>query len=181
MSVRKSIFALAAIATLGTTALAPTSASAFGFGGHFGGGHFGGGHFGGHFGGFHGIWHTPARPGFWHGVGAWRGVGLRPGPVCGWHCNPFHPWPRYGGWPRYYPRYGVGGGVAYGSGAGYSAAASAPAAAAPSTGCLTKQELPDGTALFQDLCTQEQAETQPPMPPQPEPQSPPQRRFPRGS
>src|SRR5580698_2160942 len=50
MLARKSIFALAAIATLGTTALAPTSASAFG--GHFGGGHVGGGHFGGgHFGG----------------------------------------------------------------------------------------------------------------------------------
>jgi hypothetical protein len=35
MSIRKSIFALVALATLSVAALAPTGASAFGFGGHF--------------------------------------------------------------------------------------------------------------------------------------------------
>jgi hypothetical protein len=46
MSTRKAMFALTAIATLATTAIAPSSASAF----RFGGGHFGE-HFGGRFGG----------------------------------------------------------------------------------------------------------------------------------
>jgi hypothetical protein len=180
MSIRKSVFALAALATLGTSALAPTSASAFGFGGHIGGGHFGGhfggfghlggfGHFGGfHFGGFHGIWH---------------GAGLHPGPICSWGCG--YPG-RYHWWPRFYPRYGYGyrGGAIYGAGVGpsvnYAAPAPAPASA-PTSGCLTKQELPDGTALFQDLCTQEQAETQPQGAPQEMPQSTPRRRFLGGS
>jgi hypothetical protein len=146
MLARKSIFALAAIATLGTTALAPTSASAFGGhfgGGHFGGGHFGGGHFGGHFGGFHfgggHFW------GFGHRFGFYR-----PGYA--------HWWPRWHYWPRFwhYQHYGYGiGGVGYSSGI-----ASAPVSG-PATGCLTKQELPDGSALFRDLCTQEEAESQP--------------------
>jgi hypothetical protein len=42
--IRKSMLALAAIATLGAAALAPTSASAWGFKHHFGFGHFGWGH-----------------------------------------------------------------------------------------------------------------------------------------
>jgi hypothetical protein len=41
------------------------------------------------------------------------------------------------------------------------AAASAPASVT-SAGCLTKTELPNGSALFRDLCTQEQAVSQPP-------------------
>jgi hypothetical protein len=178
MSIRKSIFALAAIATLGTSALAPTSASAFG--GHFGGGHFGGhiggfGHFGGHVWG-HGF---GSRFGghFWgHGFGP-RFGSWRPGPICHWGCGypgRYHWWPRFG--------FGYRGAPVYGSGVGPSATYAAPVSApAPARGCLTKQELPDGTALFQDLCTQEQAETQPQGAPQEMPQGMPRGRFPRGS
>jgi hypothetical protein len=43
------------------------------------------------------------------------------------------------------------------------APASAPAPAPTAAGgCLTKRELPDGSALFRDLCTQEEAVSQPP-------------------
>jgi hypothetical protein len=41
------------------------------------------------------------------------------------------------------------------------ASAGVAAAPAPSGGCLTKRDLPDGSALFRDLCTHEQAESQP--------------------
>jgi hypothetical protein len=156
MSVRKSIFALAAIATLGATALVPTSASAFGFGGHVGGVHFGG-HFGGlHFGGR-----------YWgHGYGyGYNHYAFNHGPhICplGTWCRPLshpQPYPVVGGFPHYGPRYAAGFGVA--AGAVTAGVPSAPASTAPSGGCLTKRELPDGTALFRDLCTQEQAETNP--------------------
>jgi hypothetical protein len=64
-------------------------------------------------------------------------------------------YPHYG-----FGGYGYGGGAVYGSGVAPGVNYSAPAPA-PTGGCLTKQELPDGSALFQDLCTQEQAESPP--------------------
>jgi hypothetical protein len=79
MSIRKSMFALAALTTVATAALSPTSASAWGssHGGGFGGNHggFGGyrGGFGGYRGGFagyHGGWNR------W-GYGGWNHWGYR--------------------------------------------------------------------------------------------------------
>jgi hypothetical protein len=62
---RKMAFALAATVAIGTAALAPTTASAFG--GHFGGPHFAGPHFGGpHFFGPH----FGPRWGWGFGIGA---------------------------------------------------------------------------------------------------------------
>jgi hypothetical protein len=165
MSIRTSMFALAAIATLSGAALAPTSASALGFGGHFGGshfgGHFGGEHLGGHFG-----WRFGGR-GWGHGFGYDHWAGNHGPHICplGAWCPPLphpQPYPPYPRGPHFGP--GFGGGVAYGSGprVSYSGIDSAPAGApAPSGGCLTKQELPDGSAVFRDLCTQEQAESPP--------------------
>jgi len=74
MSTRRAMIALAAIAAIATTAIAPSSASAYGrFGGRDFGGHFGG-HFGGRglgarspeyiltgFGGTHWTWWPPYR------------------------------------------------------------------------------------------------------------------------
>jgi hypothetical protein len=92
MSTRKSIFALAALVTLSAAALAPTNASAFGFGGHFGGfgRHFGGfGHqFGERFGGYRfggGFEHR-----FWYPRFSWRFEHRYRYPRFGWgygHCN----------------------------------------------------------------------------------------------
>jgi hypothetical protein len=125
MSTRKSMFALAAIATLATSALVPTSASA-------------------HFGGFRPAW-GHVHVGFGH----------------------FHLWPTHPGclnwsWCRWHPHYRFGGfapTVVSGSPTVTSAPASAPSA--PTGGCLSKRELPDGDALFKDRCTGEQAESQP--------------------
>ena len=195
MSARKSIFALAALATLSVAALAPTSASAFG--GRFGGEHFGGSHFGGHFGGDHFGWRFGGNHFDWrfrdygwghrYGYGWGHGLGYNSGihicPLVAGGCpplpRPMQPYPpRYTGfphyWPHYEPRYeprfgfGIGHGPVVATGAG-AASAPAPMAMAsggapsggPSRGCLTKQELPDGSALFRDMCTQEQAESQP--------------------
>jgi hypothetical protein len=41
------------------------------------------------------------------------------------------------------------------------APAAAPQAAAEPCNCLTKQSLPDGSALFQDICTKESATASP--------------------
>jgi hypothetical protein len=130
MSTRTSLFALAAIAALGTTTLAPTSASALGFGGHFGGhvsGHFGV-HYWGHGYSYNHWWH----PYPWH--------------FChfGLYCH---------------PHIGIGLGVASTVVTG-SVAASAPASVPAPGGCLSKRELPDGSALFRDHCTGEEAESQ---------------------
>ncbi len=128
MSNRTSLFALAAIASLATAALASTGASAAQFTVNHSGGHF---------------------------QSHWR-----PYPICSWGCGHDHDhdrddwrW-RFGFGHRFYQ----GGGVAVAS----AGTAAAPAAApAPTGGCLTKRELPDGSALFRDLCTHEQAESQP--------------------
>jgi hypothetical protein len=149
MSTRTSMFALAAIAILSSTALAPTSASALGFGGHVGGVHFSG-HFGAHFGGYNHL-------AFNH----WQHFC----PLDG-RCPPLsHPEPPYP--PRYphpWPHIGVGVATAVASGSeGTSGPSSGPA---PSGSCLTKRELPDGDALFKDRCTGEKAESQPQSQPQ---------------
>jgi hypothetical protein len=144
MSTRTSMFALAAIASLSSTALAPTSASALGFGGHVGGVHFGG-HFGAHFGGYN---HVASNH--------WQHFC----PLDG-RCPPLtHPEPPYPRYPHPWPHIGVGVGV----GATVAAAGTATepsSGPAPSGGCLTKRELPDGDALFKDRCTGEKAESQP--------------------
>jgi len=137
MSTRKSMFALAAIAALATSALAPTSASAHlgGFGPHGGFGHIGFGHPGwGHTGWGH--YHFGFNHYHW-----W------PHGYC-WHWNYCH----------WHPRFGVG--VSSTVVSGGAAPASTPAPA-PSGGCLSKRELADGQAVFKDNCTGEQAESQP--------------------
>jgi hypothetical protein len=149
MSIRSSVFAFAAIATLASTALTPTSASAhFGFGGvgHLGGfGHLGAPEHFGHFTFGHYNWY---HGNYWHHN-------------CYWYCVPH---PHYGRW--WWPRYRFGfryGGVNVVSApttVSTPAPASAPAPA-PTGSCLTKRELPDGSALFRDRCTGEQAESQP--------------------
>jgi len=189
MFTRKSILGLATFAALGTAALAPTSASAWGHGGgHFGGGHFGG-HFGGHWGGGHfggGHW----GGGHWGGWGGghWGGWGHRFGSG-GWgyrHYGYDRPFEYRHWWTR--PYYGAVGAPTYGaySGPGYPAnpypvsapasAASGPPPAGP--GCLVKGYLPDGSVVFTDRCTQESAVaerddgTPPPQPGPPGPQRP---------
>ena len=85
------------------------------------------------------------------------GAHYHPYPICSWGCprehEPEHRW----GW-NHHPIYR--GTVAVAS-VGGSAAAASIAGPARSGGCLTKRELPDGSALFRDLCTQEEAESQP--------------------
>jgi hypothetical protein len=73
-------------------------------------------------------------------------------------------WPHYGHWRywyRWHPVY-FGGGAPVGPASAPAAAMPGPAAAAPQapTGacnCLTKQDLPNGGVLFQDVCTQQSA------------------------
>ncbi len=152
MSVRKTILAFAALASLGTAALAPTDASAFGFRGHVGGVHFGG-----HFGGFHGFSHFGhwGRFSHWGHFYHWGFNHYAWGHhYCTYWCGPHYRW---WGWRWRYRGIGVAStGPSYVSSGG-----SAPSysSSAPSGGCLTKRELPDGTALFKDLCTGEQAES----------------------
>jgi hypothetical protein len=108
MMLRKTLLALAAIASIGL--LAPDAASArggFGGGGHFGGGGFHGGGFGGgfHGGGFHGGGFGRR---FGYGLGEFGlGVGLGYGLY-----GPYGPYGYYGGYgdPYYNGYYGDEGG-----------------------------------------------------------------------
>jgi hypothetical protein len=108
MMLRKTLLALAAIASIGL--LAPDAASArggFGGGGHFGGGGFHGGGFGGgfHGGGFHGGGFGRR---FGYGLGGFGlGVGLGYGLY-----GPYGPYGYYGGYgdPYYNGYYGDEGG-----------------------------------------------------------------------
>jgi len=91
--------------------------------------------------------------------GGHLGTHLHSYPICSWGCRHDHEEDerehRMWGW-EHRPYHGAAVSVAT------TGAALAPASApAPSGGCLTKRELPDGSALFRDLCTQEQAESQP--------------------
>jgi hypothetical protein len=89
------------------------------------------------------------------------GPHYHPYPICSWGCGHWRDHEederehRWWGW-NHRPYYGGPVGVA--SVGGSVAPAGAPA---PAGGCLTKRELPNGSALFRDLCTQEQAESQP--------------------
>jgi hypothetical protein len=177
---RKIVLALAAIATMTTAALVPTSASAMrgGFAraavGHspfvggnglrsggaggilrnngLGGGHnkviLGGGNVRGGCTGNACIGVKPVCSGI-------RCLPKLPGIPIGWHPHP-HPWPVFA-W--HHEHWGVGVGVG-----GYDApvavadtTVAAPAATTAPCNCLTKQYLPDGSVMFQDLCTKEAA------------------------
>jgi hypothetical protein len=138
MSTRASLLALTAIATVVTAALAASGASAAQFTVNHSSSHF--------------------------------GTHLHPYPICVSGC--FHEHDaredererdRRQDWDHR-PIYGAPVGVA--SVAASVAPASAPAPA-PAGGCLTKRELPDGSALFRDLCTQEEAVSPPPSAPAP--------------
>lgn len=156
MFTRKFFFALATVTTLGAAALAPSSASAHGFGGFggghfggggghfggFGGGHFGGGHFGGeHFGGWQ-FGHNHWDPGFHHPEHWHR---------CWFDCHDGFAW--------HQPHYGVVADEGYVQPVGdpgppvqaQTAQASAPC------NCLNKKYLDDGSVVFWDACTKEEA------------------------
>jgi hypothetical protein len=81
-----------------------------------------------------------------------------PYPICSWGCGHDHDHDRDDWRWRFGHRLYEGGGVTVAS----AGASAAPAAGPAPTGggCLTKRELPDGSALFRDLCTHEQAESQ---------------------
>jgi len=156
MFTRKTIVALAAVASLGAFALATNDASARGFGGGGGMRMGGGGMHVGHIGGggriggvgfrriggigFH-------RPGFFHrpGIRRWP-------PIFVHHHHPHWRW----GWGwrhRYwYPGYAAVGIGAVGVG---TAVATEPTYNRCS--CLTKEYTPDGAVLFKDVCTNEAA------------------------
>jgi hypothetical protein len=139
---RKSILALAALATLGAAILAPTSASALGgrgFG-NGGGGHVmnGGGGGGGHI-----------------NLGGGRGtigsVGLIRPPIFVPHWRHHH-WPRpilWTGWHR--PHYVIDQVV------NERVVAPTTLVKTENCNCLTKEYLPDGSVMFKDLCTKEAA------------------------
>jgi hypothetical protein len=144
---RFSLLALAATATMATTALAPSTASAWG---RVGGYHLGGRVFGLH-GGFYHYNHYRFGWGFNHYRFGWRYPG------CSWgYCHPY----RWYGWHRWFPRPIVYGGL---GAVGGAAVASAPAMSAPApvasrpANCLVKQYLPNGAVAFADTCTNEQA------------------------
>jgi len=151
MKSRMALLALAATATLATSALMPTQASAWGFRGGF--------HPGFHAGFRVGCcWRGGFHPGFYHW--GYRGWGYR---AAFWRPYPNRWWPRWGFYPRWhwYPRpivYGAVGGAAIAAAATLPGPAPAVApAVAPAPNCLTKQYLPNGAVEFADVCTQEQA------------------------
>jgi hypothetical protein len=168
MFTRKSFLALATVTTLAAAALVPGSASARGFGG-FGGGHFSGGQVGGfggtHFGGgghFGGLAHFGGEHFGGEHFGGRRFTGNH------WDHGFHHPdrwtrcWADCYGWHR--PHYGVvwgGGGGGGGDDYGYApqpVADPGPAAQASAPcDCLTKKYLEDGSVLFTDTCTKEEA------------------------
>jgi len=143
---RLSLLALAATATLATTALAPSTASAWG---RVGGYHLGGRVFGLH-GGFYHYNNYRFGWGFNHYRFGWRYPG------CYWgYCYPHRWFPR----PIVYGGLGAVGGAAVAS----APAMSAPVAAQPTrpANCLVKQYLPNGAVAFADTCTNEQAVSMP--------------------
>ena len=134
MSTRASLLAVAAIATLAAAALSATAASAAQF--------------------------TVNHP------GSHLGTHLHPYPICVSGCFHDHDHDaredererdRRWDWDHR-PIYAAPVGVAN---VGTSAAPASAPAPTPAGGCLTKRELPDGSALFRDLCTNEEAQSQP--------------------
>jgi len=146
---RISLLALAATATVAMTALAPTTASAWG-----------------RFGGYH-------RAVGWHG-GLYHfnhyGLGYRHTYGWGRYHYPYRWWGWYR-WYRWYPRPIVYGAVGAVGGAAVAAAPamSAPAPAAQPASCLVKQYLQNGAVAFADRCTNEQAVAMPNGGPQGQP------------
>jgi len=141
---RLSLLALAATATVAMTALAPSTASAWGrvgyhraFGWHPGVHHFGHYNWGYRHAYWWGRYHYPYR---W-----WR-------------------WYRWTPRPIVYGAVGAVGGAAVAS----APAVSSPAPARPAN-CLVKQYLPNGAVAFADTCTNEQAVSAPNSAPQGQP------------
>lgn len=138
---KSTLLAVAASAALGLAMLSPISASAHGGGGggHGGGGHGGGGGMhggGGHGGGGHGGW----------GHGGWgHGGHIHFGGHYRWRYAHYHR-------PIWYARP-----VVY---SGYTVAR--PITPGPCT-CLTKEYTQDGSVLFKDRCTNEEAMNPPPQ------------------
>lgn len=155
---RTSIYALAAVAALGITALGTSSASAFG--GHGAGGMRGpvGGH------GPMGVSIKPSkaivtglviRP----NKPVVTGIIIKPKPpvVTGIIIHP-KPWPHHH-WCKWHfcgPNWVVGAGVGVVATGVVASTPVAAAAPAPCT-CLTKTYLQDGSVLFKDVCTTETA------------------------
>lgn len=170
MFTRKSFLALATVTTIAAAAFAPTSASARGFGGFGGGFHFGGGGGGGfHFGGaqlggarFGGARFAAAQR--LGGLSRFSGAPHLGGnrlQLAGnrWDHGMHHEHWRDFGWHRLH--WGLIDDVAFVPGDPGDAPALAPAtqasaANAPCT-CLTKRYLDDGSVLFTDTCTKEEA------------------------
>jgi len=156
--------AFAAVVIIGATALATSDATARPLGSHM----HGHGHHGGH---MHGGRHMHGHHGHsfrhfrshryhyrhyrhWHRHWHWR-----------WHR--YRHWHRYNYWYRYdrpYYRYDHGYDYgyrgyrypSYGSGGGSSAPAPTARQSEPCN-CLTKEYLPNGSVLFMDRCTKEEA------------------------
>lgn len=150
--VRKTVLALAAIASVGAFALISNDASARGFGGgggmRMGGGHGGGIHVGGG-----GVRHI--------GGGGFRRIGVSgrriivdkfPRPTLVRHHHPRFHW-RYGWRRNYWVAPVIATGIATG-------VVSAPTWNRCS--CLTKEYTPEGVVVFKDVCTNEIA-TNPPL------------------
>jgi hypothetical protein len=172
MLTRFSILAFAAVALLGASALAPTSASARGFVGGGGFGHGGGaisrpvsfGHGGLGHGGLspigrlhNGGMEGHDRDGFRRRFPGFPGIVVK-NPK--WGCWN-HPWAPYchghhWGFP---PVYVDGPPVVEGGVGVIGTVGTAPVATQPSAPCtcLTKSYLQDGSVLFQDVCTKEAA------------------------
>ena len=133
---------------------------------------------------FKGIGYHPAQPPSWgkfRGIdgrilGSLRGHGpiqclacslphprpIKPHPI---HWGHGHDWGHWYGWHHRPEFYGIGGrveGIAMrgpgpASSAPVRASAPAPQSAASPCNCLTEQQLPDGSVLFQNTCTKESA------------------------
>lgn len=146
-SIRKSLLALAAIASLGLATLVTStqSADARGFGGGFSRGG-GGGHIGMRVSGprMGGMRHIGVRPiGINRHIHLRRHVHIHRPHWCHrhpWRCNVRVHWPRP---------------VIYGAPVVAAAAYAAPVAAAPRCTCLTKEYTQEGTVIFRDVCTKE--------------------------
>jgi hypothetical protein len=154
---RKTVLALAALASIGAFALASNDASARGFGGGGGGMRMSGGH-GMHVGGG-GFRHIGGGSSFRH-IGGVRHPGFnRP-----MHLT--HHYPHFRHYPNFHWRYGwrrnywiapvVTTGIATGVA---TSVVSAPTYNRCS--CLTKEYTPEGAVVFKDVCTNEAAMNSP--------------------
>ena len=148
MSRKSLILALAAVATLGTVALASSEASARSFGGGGGGVHASGG--------MHAAPRLTMNRPLVTGIRVKPPIvtGLRiPGKVTGIVINrPHHHWhwPRWYWWRNYGRAYWIAPTIAAGGVATYAATTNRCT-------CLTKEYTPQGAVVFKDVCTNEMA------------------------